>query len=212
MLIGGGSNGKSTILDMVKKFLGTQNITSISLEKMADRFAPAELENKLANIGDDIDNVTIKDSGTLKKLFSGNSVMVERKGERPFTLEPYATHIYSANRIPRSFDKSEGFYRRWLFIPFNAKFSALDEDYDPMIEDKITTDEAMSYVLNLAIEGAQRLIKNGRFTEPESVKEALEEYKNENSTTLSWIDDQDLDADYFKRINALYRRMYPVFE
>lgn len=197
MLIGGGSNGKSTILDMVKKFLGTQNITSISLEKMADRFAPAELENKLANIGDDIDNVTIKDSGTLKKLFSGNSVMVERKGERPFTLEPYATHIYSANRIPRSFDKSEGFYRRWLFIPFNAKFSALDEDYDPMIEDKITTDEAMSYVLNLAIEGAQRLIKNGRFTEPESVKEALEEYKNENSTTLSWIDDQDLDADYF---------------
>lgn len=197
MLIGEGSNGKSTIVDMIKNFLGKRNISTLSLEKVADRFSAAELENKLANIGDDINNDIIKNSGDLKKMFSGNSFTVERKGERPFTLEPYATHIYSANRIPRSFDKTEGFYRRWMFIPFNAKFSVDDEDFDPMIEDKITTPSAMSYLLNVAIDGAQRLIKNGRFTEPDSVKTALEAYKSENSTTLSWIDDQDLDVDYF---------------
>ena len=155
------------------------------------------MENKLANIGDDIDNVIIKDTGTLKKLFAGNSIQVERKGERPFTIEPYATHIYSANNIPRSFDKSDGFYRRWLFIPFNAKFSSADPDYDPLIEDKITTDEALSYLLNIGIRGAERLIKRGKFTEPESVREALEAYKADNSTTLSWIEDKSLDMDYF---------------
>ena len=111
MLYGGGSNGKSTILNLIKKFLGIRNYSSISLEKVTDRFNVAELENKLANIGDDVDNITIKDTGTLKKLFAGNSLQVERKGERPFTIEPYATHIYSANNIPRSFDKSDGFYR-----------------------------------------------------------------------------------------------------
>ena len=197
MLYGAGSNGKSTILNLVKKFLGSWNYSSIALEKVTDRFNGAELENKLANIGDDIDNVTIKDTGTLKKLFAGNSLMVERKGERPFTIEPYATHIYSANNIPRSFDKSDGFYRRWLFVPFNAKFSSEDPDYDPLIEDKITTETALSYLLNLGIKGANRLIKKGHFTEPDSVKKALEEYKADNSNTLSWIEDKGLNEDYF---------------
>ena len=197
MLYGSGSNGKSTILNLIKTFLGSRNCSSIALEKVTERFNVAELENKLANIGDDIDNVTIKDTGTLKKLFAGNSIQVERKGERPFTIEPYATHIYSANNIPRSFDKSDGFYRRWLFIPFNAKFSVTDEDYDPLIEDKILTDNALSYLLNIGIRGANRLLKRGKFTEPESVREALETYKAENSTVLSWIEDKSLDMDYF---------------
>lgn len=197
ILIGSGSNGKSTILDLLEEFLGARNYSSLPLEKVTDRFNMAELENRLANIGDDIDNVTIKDSGTLKKMISGESITVERKGERPFKVSPYATHIYSANAIPRSFDKSDGFYRRWLFVPFNAKFTAEDPDYDPLIFDKITTDNALSYLLNIAIRGASRLIKRGRFTEPQSVKEALERYRTDNSTTLSWIDDKELNEDYF---------------
>ena len=196
LFYGGGSNGKSTILDLIKQFLGTPNYSALALEKVTDRFNTAELENKLANIGDDIDNVGIKDTGTLKKLFSGGTVTVERKGEKPYTLESYATHIYSCNTIPRSFDKTEGFYRRWLIIPFNARFTVNDDDYDPMIIDKITTDEALSYLLNLALKGAKRLLKLGRFTEPQSVKDALEAYKADNSTVISWIDDLELTEDY----------------
>ena len=197
ILIGSGSNGKSTVLDLIEEFLGPRNYVSLPLEKVTDRFNMAELENRLANIGDDIDNVTIRDSGTLKKMISGESITVERKGERPFKLRPYATHIYSANAIPRSFDKSEGFYRRWLLVPFNAKFTAEDPDYDPMIYDKITSDTALSYLLNIGLRGAARLIKRGRFTEPQSVKDALDHYRTDNSTTLSWIEDKGLDADYF---------------
>lgn len=209
LFYGSGSNGKSTILDLIKTFLGHKNYSAISLEKVAERFNTAELENKLANIGDDVDNVTIKDTGTLKKLFSGNAIMVERKGERPYTIEPYATHIYSANSIPRSFDKSEGFYRRWMLIPFNARFSADDEDYDPMIEDKISTPTALSYLLNIAIRGAQRLIKRGRFTEPAVVRDALEAYKADNSTVLSWIDDAELNEDYM--LSKPRDELYSIF-
>jgi len=196
LLCGSGSNGKSTILDLIKTFSGARNYSAIPLEKVTDRFSTAELEYKLFNIGDDIDNVIIKDTGTLKKLFSGNALMVERKGERPYTIEPFATHIYSCNTIPRSFDKTDGFYRRWIFIPFNAKFSSDDPDYDPLIEDKITTDNALSYLLNMAIRGAQRLIKRGKFTQPQSVIDTLEAYKTSNSTTLSWINEMEYTEEY----------------
>lgn len=200
LFYGSGSNGKSTILDLIKTFLGSRNFSAIALEKVADRFNTAELENKLANIGDDVDNVAIKDTGTLKKLFSGNAIMVERKGERPYTIEPFATHIYSCNEIPRSFDKTDGFYRRWMLVPFYAKFSVHDADYDPMIGDKITEPEALSYLLNIGIRGAQRLIRNAKFTEPQPVKEALEAYKTQNSTVLSWIEDQELtENDFLKK-------------
>ena len=197
LFYGSGSNGKSTILDLIRTFLGMRNYSTIALEQVTAQFKTAELENKLANIGDDVDNVVLKDTGTLKKLFSGNAVLVERKGERPFTIEPYATHIYSCNAIPRSLDKTDGFYRRWLLIPFNARFSVNDEDYDPMIADKITAPTALSYLLNIGIRGAQRLIKKGHFTEPQSVKDALEAYKADNSTVLSWIEDKELNEDYF---------------
>ena len=99
LFYGSGSNGKSTILDLVKTFLGQRNYSALALEKVTDRFNTAELENKLANIGDDVDNVTLKDTGTLKKLFSGNAIMIERKGERPYMIEPYATHILSLIHI-----------------------------------------------------------------------------------------------------------------
>ena len=197
LFCGKGSNGKSTVLDLIKTFLAIDNYSTLSLEEVTGRFNKILLEHKLANIGDDIDNVTIKDTGTLKKMIAGNAITVEDKGEKGYSTELYATHIYSANEIPRSFDKTDGFYRRWIIIPFNARFSIDDEDYDPMIYDKIMTPEALSYLLNIGIRGAQRLIKKGHFTEPQSVKDALEAYKADNSTVLSWIEDKELNEDYF---------------
>ena len=38
----------------------------------------------------------------------------------------------------------------------------------------------------------------GKFTEPQSVKDALEAYKADNSTVLSWIDDKELTEEYFQ--------------
>lgn len=193
MLYGNGSNGKSTILDLIKKFLGSRNYTSIELDKVTGKFETAELEHKLANIGDDVNNKSMGDTGLLKKLFSGNSVLVQRKGERPFDLEPYAKHIYSCNEIPRSAnDKTLGFYRRWIFVPFNATFRTTDADYDPLIKEKIFTDEAFSYLLNLAIKGAKRLLKNKTFTEPDIVKDAMAQYMVDNSNTLSWVEEVEL--------------------
>ncbi len=189
MFFGSGSNGKSTILDLIKKMIGEANCSAIELDKLTERFNIAVLEHKLVNIGDDINNKPIRDTGTIKTLFSGNALLAENKGERPFTFKPYAKHIFSCNELPHYQDKSEGMYRRLTFIPFLAKFTSKDPDYDPLIEEKIFTPVALSYLLNLAIDGIHRLMKNGAFTEPEIVKKALEDYKVQNSTVLSWVED-----------------------
>ena len=79
ILYGGGHNGKSTVLNLLKKFVGEENLSTIELKKLSDTFLTAELENKLANIGDDIDASEIGDTGTIKKLFTGESMTVQRE-------------------------------------------------------------------------------------------------------------------------------------
>lgn len=197
MLVGSGSNGKSTIIDLIKNLLGPANYSALALEQLTDRFNVVELDNKLANLGDDIDNVTMRDEGQLKRIFAGNTVKAERKGEQPYMMTPYATCIFSGNEIPRSRDKSYGFYRRWVVIPFNARFTPDDPDYDPMLLDKLTTPEATSCLLNKAIEGAQRLVRRGKFDVPQIVKQEKEQYIIDNSATLQWIEDEHLDEEYF---------------
>ncbi len=188
-LTGSGSNGKSTILQMVKNLFGYRNTASLSLTDLEDKFKVAELENKLINIGDDISNTPIKDTGKFKKLVSGEGVMVERKNQRPFDLLNYATFWFSTNKMPNFGDKSEGMQRRITILPFNAKFSPKDNDYDPDIADKVMTDTAMSHLLNLAIEGLHKLRSHGRFSIPRSVVAANEGYKIESSSVLQWFED-----------------------
>ena len=191
-LTGSGSNGKSTILQMVKTLFTHHNTASLSLTDLEDKFKVAELENKLINIGDDISNTPIRDTGKFKKLVSGEGVMVERKNQRPFELINYSTFWFSANKMPNFADKSDGMQRRITILPFAAKFSPKDPDYDPDITDKVTTDAAMSYLLNLAIEGLHDLRKRGRFIQPRVVAEANEGYKVDSSSILQWFEDTQL--------------------
>lgn len=192
ILYGSGHNGKSTVLNLLKKFIGEENLSTIELKKLSDTFLTAELENKLANIGDDIDASEVGDTGTIKKLFTGESMTVQRKYQEPFILKNHAKMIFSCNTLPRIADKSQGMYSRLMFIPFTATFTPDDEDFDPFIEDKVTTPEALSYLLNIGLRGLRRLLHNNRFTEPEVVKEALESYKTENSTVLTWAAEEGI--------------------
>ncbi|WP_242865019.1 phage/plasmid primase, P4 family, partial [Clostridium botulinum] len=161
---GGGSNGKSTLLEVLNELLGEENIASVSLEELNHRFKTFQLEGKLANIGDDISNKYIEDNSTFKKLVTGEKVNVERKGRDPFDFKNYSKLIFSANELPRINDLSGGLKRRLIFIPFNATFSKKDKDYDPFILDKLTSHEAMEYLLKLALEGLNRVLINHIFT------------------------------------------------
>jgi putative DNA primase/helicase len=192
---GEGSNGKSTVIRMLKHFLGERNVATLSLQSLEDKFKVAELENRLANLGDDISSLTVKDSSLMKKLTSGDSITVERKNQDPFTLVNYAKLIFSTNKMPNVADQSHGLGRRLCIIPFDATFSPSDPDYDANIEEKVMTDNAMSYLLNIAIRGLKRLAKNGRFTEPTKVRNATESFRVANNNVLTWLADEEKTAE-----------------
>ena len=190
ILTGAGSNGKSTILNCIKKLLGKENFSSLDLKELEETFTPAELHGKLANIGDDISAKYLESSSVFKKCVTGESFIVQKKYGQPFELTSYATQIFCANELPNANDKSDGFARRLVIVPFNAKFSKNDADYDPFIESKLMTEEAIEYLTKLAIEGLERVIINGKFTKSDAGEKEKDEYLTSNNNVLEWLEEE----------------------
>lgn len=205
ILTGSGANGKSTLLDVIKRLIGKENISSVALNELNDRFKTFQLEGKLANIGDDISNGYIEDNSTFKKLVTGETVNVERKGKDPFDFENYSKLIFSCNEMPRINDLSDGLKRRLIFIPFNAKFSKKDDDYDPFIIDKLLSEESLEYLLRISLEGLDRVLFNREFTTPKVVDETWEDYEKRNNPIIGFLEEGKIENESTKDVYLQYQ-------
>lgn len=184
ILTGDRQNGKSTYLSMVEELLGKRNIVNLDLRELGERFKSAELFGKLANVGDDIEGDFIPSPGVLKKLSSGNSVNVERKGGDPFDFSNYAKLLFSANDIPRIKDKTGAVFSRMIIVPFNATFTKSDPDFDPYIKYKLIQRESMEYLVRVGVEALKRILENKAFTKSAAVDRQLSEYEENNNPIL----------------------------
>lgn len=190
ILTGDGSNGKSSYLKIVRKLVGSDNTSSLDLKELGQRFKTAELFGKLVNIGDDISNEYIKDNSEFKKLTTGETINAERKGRDPFDFNNYSKLIFSANKMPRINDTSNGLTRRLMFIPFNAHFTPQDKDYDPFITDKLLSNESMQYVLILGLNGLKRLLKNHKFATSKRINAEADKYEELNNPLISYLHEE----------------------
>jgi len=190
ILTGDKENGKSTYLSLIEHLLGHKNITSLDLAELGDRFRTAQLVNKLACIGDDIGSEFIANPNIFKKLSAGNPVTVEKKGKDPFDFSNYAKLLFSANDIPKIKDRTGAVISRLIIIPFDAKFTADDPDFDPYIKYKLIKTLPMQYLINIGLAGLHRVLERRKFTESEKVQVALKEYEENNNPILSFLQEE----------------------
>ena len=195
ILIGDKANGKSTYLDCLTYMVGDENCTALDLKELGDRFRTAELFGKLICAGDDIGDEFIANPAIFKKVVSGDPIVVERKGQDPFTLYNYSKPIFSANNIPRIKDKTGAVLDRLVIVPFNATFSKNDADYDPYIKYKLRSAEAMEYLIQLSLDGLKRVLDNNGFTICAKVQEELDEYNEQNNPIVGFFKELDLEVD-----------------
>ena len=208
ILTGEGANGKSTLLDALKDLLGVENIASLDLKELGDRFKTAELFGKLANIGDDIGSDYIANVATFRKLVTGQRVSAEKKGQDPFEFDSYAKLLFSANAIPRLGRSKESYsiMRRLVIVPFDAKFTADDPDFRPNIRYELREPEVMEYMIRLGLEGLKRALKNKSFTKSKDVDQALESYRIENNPILAFVEEVGADAVENEPVGEVYFR------
>lgn len=203
MLIGEGANGKGTFLSLLEAFLGPENVAKVKLQEIGDRFKTAELQGKLANVFADLDYSALKSSGYFKMIVAGDPLTAERKNRDPFTFRPHSRLLFSANKIPRSYDVSFAFYRRWCVIPFPNRFTGQNED--KKILKALTQPEELSGLLNRALYHLKLLYERGEFTEAKSTTEAMKNYQTANEPVKQFVEESCVvDADMWVMKTTLY--------
>jgi putative DNA primase/helicase len=174
-LLGGGAAGKSTFLNLLRKFLGPENCSAASLQSLADnRFTMAQLADKLANIFPDLPASGIKDAAIIKGLTGGDVMQAEHKFERPFNLQNTAKLVFSANKAPRLSEDTDAIWRRLVIVGFPNQFIGNKADSD--LIDKLTVAEELSGLLNAALDALQRLRHRKAFTVSASMAAIRREY------------------------------------
>lgn len=176
IFVGTGANGKSRLLELMKIFLGVENISSMTLEQLTmDKFAIANLYGKYANIAADIPKVGLTKTGLFKSLTGGDLVNAQRKYGHAFDFMNTAKLIFSCNEIPANyFDDTDAFWRRWIEVDCLNTF--IGEKCNPYILDKISTEDELSGLVYPVLEGIKRLYKNGRFSNDKPITETKKRY------------------------------------
>ena len=206
-LLGEKRNGKSTFLDMVGTLLGEENTSNLDLCEIGDRFRTAELTGKLANIGDDINDEWISNTAIFKKVVSGDTVTVERKGKDPYKLRSFAKFFFSANSLPRlgRGKDSAAVLDRLVIIPFDAKFSKTDPDYDPFIKYKLRDESVMEALIAKAVPALREVLADQEFTVCDKTKRNLEDFEKSNNPITEFFEDMD-EPDYLNEpIKTVYQ-------
>lgn len=190
MLIGEGSNGKSTWIGLLKAMLGRENVCAIPLQDLdTDRFAIARFYGKLANLYADIPDRILQQTGKFKMLTGGDTLDAQKKFKDYFGFVNHAKLIYSANKIPETRDLSPAFFRRWLIIQFPNVFREDDPKTDKNLLKKLAKPEELSALLNWALDGLKRLFKNQGFTAEPTAEDTKKEYLRRSSSVSAFVTD-----------------------
>jgi len=188
LLFGRGSNGKSLFAKILERFLGKENVASVTLREFQhDRFAASRLYRKLGNICSELEYEDIERTGLLKQLCGGDMVEADRKFREPIKFRNYAKLIFLTNEVPRSTDTTEAFYRRLFLIEFPKKFKE-----DPELEVRVTTAEAEEYeaLLLKVLEVLKALKDRGFvFSRHKSIEETRELYLKLSSPLHTFIEE-----------------------
>lgn len=189
MFLGDGSNGKSTLLSLIKAFLGAENSASIALQELCNnKFAIASLHGKLVNVFGDLPSWALSSTGPFKMLVGGDSLYAEQKFKHPFYFVNYSKQVFSCNRLPSSKnDDSDAFFRRWQILNFPNRFER--ENRDERLLEKLTTPEELSGLLNWALVGLRSLLDNGCFSNDKTTDEIREEYQRKSDPVASFSKD-----------------------
>lgn len=200
--IGRGYNGKSTFLEMINNWVGELG-QNLSLDAFNDATSVASLVGKLVNCTDETDGVYIDRCKGYKSLASGNTITVRPIYSKPVKVQNTATLILSTNNMPKFNDRTHGFYRRLVIVPFDFKIKEKISNLDELL----STDNAKSYILNLALAGVKRIKENGyKLTKNEILEKTIEDYKMEADHVAGFVKEYSvIDGKETKEVFADYQ-------
>lgn len=197
---GGGSNGKSTLLDVVQDVLGLDYSCpapdGFLMEKFGEKHPTevADLRGKRLVTIEETERGRRLAEGQVKKLTGGNNLKARFVHKDNFTFRPTHKLILCTNHEPRVGGTDHGIWRRLLKVPFAAKFWNPDRNEtgpphlrrDNGLKAKLLAES--SGVLAWLVRGCLDWRRDG-LREPDRVTQATAEYRDSQDQVGQFLAD-----------------------
>ena len=205
------SNGKSTLAKIMVLIIGEENVAHKDIKTLNKQFGVSGIEMKLLNIVAELPVGKIKDTAILKNLVTGDTFETRAIYQDNSNVTSYAKNVFTANILPQVMDTSDGYYRRLNILMFDNHFDVATSKFN---FDKFATQENLDYLANLALREYIEMNNSKRkeFANVEESQKILNEYRSNNDTVLSFINDEDYEDMIYnadiptKSMYAEYRR------
>ena len=182
ILCGEGGTGKSTVIRMIDKMIGTENISNISLNQLTQRFAAFGLMGRLLNSCADLEIDALSDVSTLKKVLGEDMISAEAKGKDAVSFRSYAKLIFSTNELPIvKGEKTNGFYRRLLILTMDRVPEKRETDFFDRLSAEIDD------FIRISVTALERMYQRGQITESPGSIEAVKRLRCDSDTVEAFL-------------------------
>lgn len=201
ILWGRGSNGKSTLLEMMLEVLGNYG-TAMNFSTLTGRTQQGPSEDVARLAGVRFSKAVEAGAGhkfnepMLKELTGGDTIAARFLFKHTFVFRPQFKLFLGVNDRPKVAGTDEGIWRRMHLVPFTAEFSndpeKLARGAKPKAEShvfKAALRAELPGILAWLVRGC-RAWQEGGLQVPEEVRAATASYRAENDTVRGFITDR----------------------
>lgn len=137
------NSGKSTLGRLLRQLIGEAYVSSLSTQKLAERFALGNAHGKILNISMDLPKGKVASTSTaiIKQITGGDTITSERKYDKQRELHSDMRFLFASNfpvTVSRS-DDDDAFWDRMVIIPFpvSIKRENMDKELlEKLLEEK----------------------------------------------------------------------------
>lgn len=211
---GEGSNGKSTLLDVIRSVLGDYSANT-PVETILEKPFPS-IPNDLARLaGKRLVTCTENDAGRriaegrIKELTGERSIMVRYMHSEFFEMDVDFKLFFSTNHRPLISDLGHGMWRRIDMIPFSVTIP--EEEIDYRLGNKLVLEAPgiLAWLVEGCMRWQARIEKNCQDSgKPQCVKNAIDDYKNEMDGIGSFIAER---CEYEVDARSLFSATYEAY-
>lgn len=183
VIVGPGANGKSVLVSLLSKLVGTSNVSAVPFEDLNSPFSLQPMIGKKINIATE-NTCQIASSSKLKAITSGDEVSINRKNLPEIAIKLPIKLVFVLNANPLFNDKSYGLARRLYLLRMDKVVDKSEQD--PHLGEQLSTE--LPGILNWSLDGLKRLIQNDfRFTSSKSMEEAKKRILEKTSPVAVFV-------------------------
>lgn len=186
---GQGSNGKSTLLDILMWIMGSYAIklptTALMMSKNERHPTElAQLHGKRLAVSNELEEGSFWAEARIKELTGDETLTARFMRQDNFTFTMSHKHLIAGNHKPRLKGGDPAMARRMVLLPFLQKFEGSAKDSSLPEKLKAEAPGIMAW----AIEGARKWYADG-LAIPGSVEDASRDYMAEHDDIAMWIEE-----------------------